>query len=56
MIEFVGVVESFKKNKIAEDGGGLKFTVDMPETMREPWKALSDLSGKVCRFQVIEEQ
>ena len=55
MIEFVGIVESFRKNKISEDGGGLRFVVDMPETQKEQWKALSDWNGKVVKFTVTLE-
>ena len=54
MIQFVGTPETFRTCKISEDGGGLKFTVEMSEQDHGAWEELSRLHGKPVKFTVEE--
>ena len=47
---FSAIPQSPRRNKVSEDGGGFRVTLDLDEGQFEAWIALAKGAGKLWQF------
>ena len=49
-IKFSAIPQSPRRNKVSEDGGGFRVTLDLDESQFDAWVALAKSAGKLLTF------